>query len=54
MKTVLNIEDYTIAPYDKGIIIVKDGEFEHMAMPETFIQTYREWLSMTEYLSRSN
>ena len=50
-KPKFDIENYTFAPHDKPIVILKDGVFEHMAMPETFIRQYREWLDMTKFLA---
>jgi len=50
----LDIENYTIAPYDKGIIIIKDGEFRFMAMPEEIIKICREYDDMAAYLGRES
>lgn len=50
----LDIENYTLAPYDKGIIIVRDGEFEFMTMPEVIIRVFREYDDMAAYLARED
>lgn len=48
----LDISDYTLADYSKGIIIImKDGELRYMAMPETIIQMSREHEDMAKYLA---
>lgn len=49
-NSCFDVDDYTFAPHDKGIVIMKDGEMQYMAMPETIIRMSTEHDDMSRYL----
>ena len=51
---MLDVDDYTFAPHDKALVIMKDGEMEFMAMPETIVRLSMEHEDMSKYLESTN
>ena len=48
---MINLDDYSVVPHDRGIIIMKDGELQFMAMPEMIMRVFQENDSLSEYLA---